>query len=80
MQELERDDSGVRSFERAVRSRDVSESMLSVVRISEAIGYLFCIVATKFGCFGLTEPDFGSNPGGIARSRKRLVMARPAED
>jgi len=26
----------------------------------------------KLGCFGLTEPDFGSNPGGM-RTRARKV-------
>ena len=26
---------------------------------------------TKIGCFGLTEPDFGSNPGGMLTTAKR---------
>ena len=27
--------------------------------------------ATSIGCFGLTEPDFGSNPGGMRTSARR---------
>jgi glutaryl-CoA dehydrogenase len=71
MQELERGDSGVRSFVSvqsalvmypifAFGSEEQKEHWLPALRKGEAIG-----------CFGLTEPDFGSNPGGMrTRARK----------
>jgi glutaryl-CoA dehydrogenase len=70
MQELERGDSGVRSF--------VSVQSALVMYPIYAFGseqqknYWLPKMATgeKLGCFGLTEPDFGSNPGGM-RTRAR---------
>jgi len=70
-QELERGDSGVRSFV-SVQSALVmypihefgSEEQKSLWLPKLATG-------EKLGCFGLTEPDFGSNPGGMRmRARK----------
>jgi glutaryl-CoA dehydrogenase len=65
MQELERGDSGVRSFA-SVQSALVmypiyafgSEEHKDVWLPNLATG-------SKIGCFGLTEPDYGSNPGGM---------------
>ena len=65
MQEFERGDSGVRSF--------VSVQSALVMYPINAFGsdaqkeYWLPKLATgeKLGCFGLTEPDFGSNPGGM---------------
>lgn len=71
MQELERGDSGIRSFA-SVQSALVmypidafgSEEQKSLWLPKLATG-------EKLGCFGLTEPDFGSNPGGMrTRARK----------
>src|SRR5580698_9515032 len=71
MQELERGDSGIRSFI-SVQSALVmypidafgSEEQKSLWLPKMATG-------EKLGCFGLTEPDFGSNPGGMrTRARK----------
>lgn len=71
MQELERGDSGLRSFVsvqgalvmypiHAFGSEAQKEYWLPRLQTGEAIG-----------CFGLTEPDFGSNPGGmLTRARK----------
>jgi glutaryl-CoA dehydrogenase len=71
MQELERGDSGVRSFVSvqsalvmypiyAFGSDEQKQTWLPVLQSGE-----------KLGCFGLTEPDFGSNPGGMrTRARK----------
>jgi len=65
MQELERGDSGLRSFVSvqgalvmypifAFGSEEQRRAWLPRLATGEAIG-----------CFGLTEPDFGSNPGGM---------------
>ena len=71
MQELERGDSGLRSF--------VSVQSALVMYPIYAFGsdqqkdYWLPKLATgeKLGCFGLTEPDFGSNPGSMrTRARK----------
>src|SRR5207245_6975254 len=71
MQELERGDSGLRSFVsvqgalvmypiKEYGSEEQKERWLPSLRQGKAIG-----------CFGLTEPDFGSNPAGMrARARK----------
>lgn len=65
MQELERGDSGIRSFAsvqgalvmypiHAFGSEEQKAHWLPRLGAGEAVG-----------CFGLTEPDFGSNPGGM---------------
>jgi glutaryl-CoA dehydrogenase len=65
MQELERGDSGIRSFASvqgalcmypifAFGSEEQKQEYLPRMARGEVIG-----------CFGLTEPDFGSNPGGM---------------
>ncbi|MCI0657521.1 MAG: acyl-CoA dehydrogenase family protein [Acidobacteria bacterium] len=65
MQELERGDSGLRSFVsvqgglvmypiHAFGSEDQKDRWLPAMARGE-----------KIGCFGLTEPDFGSNPSGM---------------
>jgi glutaryl-CoA dehydrogenase len=65
MQELERGDSGLRSFVsvqgalvmypiKEFGSEEQKERWLPALQQGKAIG-----------CFGLTEPDFGSNPGGM---------------
>ena len=71
MQELERGDSGIRSFV----SVQTSLVMYPVYTFGseEQKNYWLPKLATgeKIGCFGLTEPDFGSNPGGmITRTEK----------
>src|ERR1700680_908807 len=71
-QELERGDSGVRSFVSVQSgvgmypiyefgSEEQKQTWLPAMQKGE-----------KLGCFGLTEPDFGSNPGGM-RTRARKV-------
>jgi glutaryl-CoA dehydrogenase len=75
MQELERGDSGLRSFAsvqgslvmfpiHAFGSEAQKASWLPRLARGEAVG-----------CFGLTEPDFGSDPGGM-----RTVARRDGED
>ncbi|HEV7990504.1 MAG TPA: acyl-CoA dehydrogenase family protein [Gemmatimonadaceae bacterium] len=74
MQELERGDSGVRSFASvqgalamypiyAFGSEEQKRRLLPKMATGEIIG-----------CFGLTEPDFGSNPSGM------ITMAREQGD
>ncbi|HPH25359.1 MAG TPA: acyl-CoA dehydrogenase family protein [Pseudomonadota bacterium] len=71
MQELERGDSGVRSFAsvqgalvmypiHAFGSEEQKQRWLPAMARGEAIG-----------CFGLTEPDFGSNPGGMRTTARQ---------
>ncbi len=71
MQELERGDSGLRSFV-SVQSALV---MYPIYTFGSEVQKDFWLpkLATgeKIGCFGLTEPDYGSNPGGlITRAEK----------
>ncbi|HEV8524803.1 MAG TPA: acyl-CoA dehydrogenase family protein, partial [Terriglobales bacterium] len=71
MQELERGDSGVRSFVsvqsalvmypiHTFGSEEQKQKWLPRLQKGEAIG-----------CFGLTEPDFGSNPSGMRTRAKK---------
>jgi glutaryl-CoA dehydrogenase len=71
MQELERGDSGVRSFVSvqgalvmypiyAYGSEEQKNRWLPRLQSGQAIG-----------CFGLTEPDFGSNPAGMRTTARR---------
>ena len=65
MQEFERGDSGVRSFV-SVQSALVMYPIFSFGSDDQK-NYWLPKLATgeKLGCFGLTEPDYGSNPGGM---------------
>src|ERR1035437_9396099 len=71
MQELERGDSGIRSLA-SVQSALVMYP-IDAFGPEEQKSLWLAKLATgeKLGCFGLTEPDFGSNPGGMrTRARK----------
>jgi glutaryl-CoA dehydrogenase len=65
MQELERGDSGIRSFA-SVQSALVMYPIHAFGSEAQKDKYLPKLQnAELIGCFGLTEPDFGSNPGGM---------------
>ena len=71
MQELERGDSGLRSFA-SVQSALVMYPIYAF-GTEQQKDYWLPKMATgeKLGCFGLTEPDFGSNPSSMrTRARK----------
>src|ERR1700682_5730963 len=65
MQELERGDSGLRSFA-SVQSGLVMYPIYAYGSKEQKDYWIPKLAAgEKIGCFGLTEPDFGSNPGGM---------------
>ncbi len=65
MQELERGDSGIRSFA-SVQTSLVMYPIFTFGSEEQKQYWLPKLAsAEKIGCFGLTEPDFGSNPGGM---------------
>ncbi|HXC94139.1 MAG TPA: acyl-CoA dehydrogenase family protein [Edaphobacter sp.] len=70
-QELERGDSGIRSFV-SVQSALVMYPIYTFGSEQQKNLWLpKMATGEKLGCFGLTEPDFGSNPGGMrTRARK----------
>ena len=70
--ELERGDSGVRSFA-SVQGSLVMYPIFAFGSEAQKKQYLPKLAKAELvGCFGLTEPDFGSNPGGmITRARKQ---------
>ena len=71
MHEIERADSGIRS---AVSVQGALCMYPIYAYGSEELKNKFLPKMTKgelIGCFGLTEPDFGSNPGGMLTSAKK---------
>jgi len=65
MQELERGDSGIRSFA-SVQGALVMYPIFTFGNEEQKNHWLPLLnKGEKIGCFGLTEPDFGSNPGGM---------------
>ncbi len=71
MQELERGDSGLRSFA-SVQSGLVMYPIYTYGSKEQRDLWIPKLAAgEKVGCFGLTEPDFGSNPGGMRTHARR---------
>jgi glutaryl-CoA dehydrogenase len=74
MQELERGDSGVRSFA-SVQGALVMYPIHSFGSEEQRKKWLPRMASGEIiGCFGLTEPDYGSNPGGM------ITTARETKD
>jgi glutaryl-CoA dehydrogenase len=72
MQELERGDSGIRSFA-SVQSGLVMFPIFTFGSEEQKKFWLPKLaVGEKIGCFGLTEPDFGSNPGGMITKAEKV--------
>lgn len=70
MQEIERGDSGVRSTS-SVQSSLVMYPIWKYGNEEQRMKYLPKLATGEFiGCFGLTEPDYGSNPGGMVTNFK----------
>ena len=70
-QEMERGDSGIRSFV-SVQSALVMYPIYTFGSDEQKNEWLAAMAkGEKLGCFGLTEPDFGSNPGGMRTRAKR---------
>ena len=74
MQELERGDSGIRSFA-SVQGALAMYPIYAFGSEEQRTKYLPKMAAGEvIGCFGLTEPDYGSNPSGM------ITMARERAD
>ena len=74
MQELERGDSGVRSFA-SVQGALAMYPIYAFGSEEQKKHYLPKMAAGEIiGCFGLTEPDYGSNPSGM------ITMAKQQKD
>ena len=71
-QELERCDSGVRSFV-SVQGSLVIYPIFAYGSEEQRTKWLPKLTSGEaIGCFGLTEPDFGSNPGGMQTKAKKV--------
>jgi glutaryl-CoA dehydrogenase len=72
MQELERGDSGFRSFV-SVQSALVMYPIYTFGSDEQKRKWLPALATgEKLGCFGLTEPGFGSNPGGMTTTARKV--------
>ena len=70
-QELERGDSGLRSFV-SVQSALVMYPIYAFGSEEQKNHWLPALAkGEKLGCFGLTEPGFGSNPGGMTTTARK---------
>lgn len=71
-QELERGDSGIRSFV-SVQSALVMYPIYAFGSEEQKDFWLPKLAkGEKIGCFGLTEPDFGSNPSGMITKAEKI--------
>jgi glutaryl-CoA dehydrogenase len=72
-QELERGDSGIRSFS-SVQGGLVMYPIFTFGTEEQKKKYLPGMAKGEIiGCFGLTEPDYGSNPGGMITNARKTA-------
>lgn len=72
MQEIERADSGLRSFV-SVQGALAMYAIYAYGSEKQKEKYLPAMAAGEYiGCFGLTEPDFGSDPGGMITTAQKV--------
>ena len=72
MQELERGDSGLRSFA-SVQGSLVMWPIFAYGSEEQRMKWLPRMAKGEvIGCFGLTEPDFGSDPGGMITNARKV--------
>jgi len=73
MQELERGDSGIRSFA-SVQGALVMYPIYAFGSEEQKKKWLPALASgAEIGCFGLTEPDYGSNPGGMITTARETA-------
>src|SRR5205823_6249040 len=73
MQELERGDSGLRTFA-SVQGALAMNSIYHFGSEEQKQRWLPGMAkGEKLGCFGLTEPDFGSNPAGMVTQARKTA-------
>jgi len=73
MQELERGDSGIRSFA-SVQGALVMYPIYTFGSDEQKSYWLPKLASgEEIGCFGLTEPDYGSNPGGMITTARETA-------
>jgi glutaryl-CoA dehydrogenase len=73
MQELERGDSGLRSFA-SVQGGLVMYPIYAFGSAEQKNQWLPALASGReIGCFGLTEPDFGSNPAGMITTARETI-------
>jgi len=73
MQELERGDSGIRSFA-SVQGGLVMYPIFAFGSEEQRKRWLPRLASGELiGCFGLTEPDYGSNPGGMITTARETA-------
>jgi glutaryl-CoA dehydrogenase len=73
MQELERGDSGIRSFA-SVQGALVMYPIFAFGSDAQKQHWLPRLASGKeIGCFGLTEPDYGSNPSGMITTARETA-------
>ena len=73
MQELERGDSGIRSFA-SVQGALVMYPIFAFGSEEHRTTWLPKLASGEaVGCFGLTEPDYGSNPGGMITTARKTA-------
>jgi glutaryl-CoA dehydrogenase len=71
MQEIERGDSGVRSTS-SVQSSLVMYPIWKYGNEEQRMKYLPKLATEFMGCFGLTEPNYGSDPGSMITNFKDM--------